>query len=161
MHLPSDQQMAPEPDRTQQRQQTSLPRMSWFSRGLSFGLGTGLVVLFVLASTLSPDPAGIGTHEQLGLPPCGLNALFEIPCPACGMTTSWVWFSHGHWIRSAQSNLGGFLMALLALPTLAWCLTSAFQGHWKAWFPRPFVIAGLMGATLAVTLIQWLFRLPI
>ncbi len=117
--------------------------------------------MFVLASTLSPDPSGMGTHEQLGLPPCGLKALFEIPCPACGMTTSWVWFCHGHWLRSAQSNLGGFMMALLALPAAAWFLTSAFQGHWKAWFPRPFVIAGFMAVTLVAAIIQWLFRLQI
>jgi hypothetical protein len=42
-----------------------------------------------LARWLSPDPAGFGTHEQLGLAPCTFFWLTTIPCPMCGATTAW------------------------------------------------------------------------
>jgi len=63
-------------------------------------LGTRLVwgLLFVLpaavlatAVALTPDPAGHGTHTQLGLPPCGFIVFLGVPCPGCGLTTA---FSH-------------------------------------------------------------------
>lgn len=71
-----------------------------FERG---GLGTGAVrgfwatmvllpsAVFVVAAFLSPDPAGHGTHTQLGLPPCGFLFATGVPCPGCGLTTS---FAH-------------------------------------------------------------------
>jgi len=52
-------------------------------------LASGAVL--ALARLLEPAPEGIGTHTQLGLPRCGFLALFSLPCPACGLTTS---FAH-------------------------------------------------------------------
>lgn len=49
-----------------------------------------LVALAVLitAALIRPDPSGMGTHRQLGLPACGWLASTGYPCPTCGMTTS-------------------------------------------------------------------------
>jgi hypothetical protein len=33
---------------------------------------------------------------QLGLPPCGLLAMFGVPCPACGLTTAFTHLAHFH-----------------------------------------------------------------
>src|SRR5438046_1464548 len=33
---------------------------------------------------LNPSAAGTGTHQQLGLPPCGWLQVMGIPCPMCG-----------------------------------------------------------------------------
>jgi hypothetical protein len=48
-------------------------------------------VVLTVARVLSPAPNGLGTHQQLGLPPCFFYKLTGIPCPTCGMTTS---FAH-------------------------------------------------------------------
>ena len=47
-----------------------------------------LLAGFALAARLEPDPRGFGTHQRLGLPPCTFQSMFNIPCPSCGMTTS-------------------------------------------------------------------------
>jgi hypothetical protein len=47
--------------------------------------------VFITAAMLTPDPHGHGTHQQLGLPPCGFLVFTGYPCPGCGLTTA---FSH-------------------------------------------------------------------
>ena len=46
------------------------------------------VAVLVLAAWLTPDPSGVGTHTQLGLKPCIAVSLLNLPCPMCGMTTT-------------------------------------------------------------------------
>ncbi|MER3497046.1 MAG: hypothetical protein C4320_10030, partial [Armatimonadota bacterium] len=46
-------------------------------------------------AVLQPDPAGHGTHRQLGLAPCPCAVIFNRPCPGCGLTTSWTALVHG------------------------------------------------------------------
>ena len=67
------------------------------------GLGT--------ARSLEPSASGLGTHQQLGLPPCSMRLLFGIRCPGCGMTTSWAHFTRGHWRASGEASAAGFLLA--------------------------------------------------
>jgi hypothetical protein len=64
----------------------------WIVLALSWLGVLGLVALGLL---LHPDPRGYGTHEQLGLLPCLPMALWRIPCPGCGVTTSVVAVLHG------------------------------------------------------------------
>jgi hypothetical protein len=49
------------------------------------------VAVLAIARRVAPDPSGLGTHVQLGLPPCGFLAWTGLPCPACGLTTA---FAH-------------------------------------------------------------------
>lgn len=56
--------------------------------------------VFGISLMLKPDPRGYGTHETLGLPPCGLKFVTDIPCPSCGMTTS---FAHAARLEVACS----------------------------------------------------------
>ena len=62
--------------------------------------GLTLVSLLAVAGSLQPSPAGLGTHEQLGLPSCTFRWLFGMRCPSCGMTTSWSHAMRGQWCRS-------------------------------------------------------------
>ena len=65
---------------------------------------------------LEPDPRGFGTHEQLGLPPCGLRTFFGRPCPACGITTSIVQTLHGHpWLALQTQPFGPLFVSLVLL----------------------------------------------
>jgi Protein of unknown function (DUF2752) len=50
-------------------------------------IGVATTVLGI-ARVLHPAEKGVGTHQQLGLPPCFFLSFTGIPCPACGLTTS-------------------------------------------------------------------------
>ncbi len=60
--------------------------------GASLVLCTGPVL--GLAMWLEPDPAGVGTHRQLGLGGCTVLTLTGWPCPMCGMTTTFTHMAH-------------------------------------------------------------------
>jgi hypothetical protein len=70
------------------------------------------LTLILVGLWLSPDPSGLGTHCQLGLPPCGLVAMMGIPCPTCGMTTAFSQTVHGHVIAALVTQPFGALLAL-------------------------------------------------
>ena len=66
-----------------------------------------LAIVFILSAWLHPDPAGLGTHTQLHLPPCGFYEVFHKPCPSCGMTTAFAWMIHGHPVKAVRSQPAG------------------------------------------------------
>lgn len=94
--------------------------------------GCGIAVL-ACARSLSPAARGVGTHVALGLPPCGFLESLGLPCPACGLTTSFAHLACAQLVPALQANpIGLPLFALtLALPPLAlvsiWRGTSFFQ----------------------------------
>jgi len=90
-------------------------------RSVAAGLAISVIVLMLIAVRLEPNPAGLGTHQQLGLPPCTMRVVFQMRCPACGMTTAWAHFVRGEWPSSVRVNLGGFLLAIYCLGGVYLC----------------------------------------
>lgn len=134
-------------------------KLSWPMRLLSMFSGIVLLALLVIARGLTPSPAGFGTHEQLGLPPCSAIVLLNIPCPACGMTTSWAHTTRGDLVAAAQSNAGGMLLALIAMAFFPSSCYFFFRGKASTdgWFSL--VLAICLVAALSVSLVQWVIRL--
>jgi hypothetical protein len=118
-----------------------------------------LLALLVTAATLTPDERGLGTHQQLGLPPCTFYLIFQRPCPACGMTTSWAWLLRGEIGNALAANAGGALLAGLSLMGAAWLLVSALRGRWFGGRPSEWTMAGIAGIVALVTAGQWAWRL--
>lgn len=63
-------------------------------RRTSYRLEAALVLVLcvgvlVVAALLPPDPAGYGTHRRLLLVPCLFRTITHLPCPFCGLTTSY------------------------------------------------------------------------
>ncbi|MEZ6197528.1 MAG: DUF2752 domain-containing protein [Planctomycetota bacterium] len=76
-----------------------------------------VAVVLGLAVRIEPDSRGFGTHEQLGLQPCGYLQDTGRPCPSCGMTTA---FSNTVRLRfgaAFRANPAGFLLCLVAMAT--------------------------------------------
>ena len=84
-------------------------------RLLAFAVAGGCLTILLLAAYLPPSPSGMGTHQEgLGLPPCNFLRTTGLPCPSCGMTTSFSWFAKGNLLASAYVQPMGTILALLA-----------------------------------------------
>jgi hypothetical protein len=74
----------------------------------------GVLVMVGVGLYLTPDPAGHGTHQQLGLPPCTIYYLTGRRCPSCGLTTSVSAILHGQFGLAWRANPTGFLIVAAA-----------------------------------------------
>jgi hypothetical protein len=109
--------------KTLKQQSKTNPELHFAEEGFSALPYWLFIVLFLaicfVASRLSPSESGIGTHEQLGLPPCGFLSVTGFPCPSCGLTTSIVWLMHGDIVKAALTQpFGVVLTAVLMLGTI-------------------------------------------
>ena len=114
---------------------------------------------FAVAASLIPDPRGFGTHQQLGFSPCSFEPVFGLPCPSCGMTTSFSHFIRGQWPSAIRANFTGFLLACLCAIQIPWCAISVRQSRlWRVSRPALTVTVVLL-AVYAVAAIHWSMRL--
>jgi hypothetical protein len=67
-----------------------------------------------MATTVTPSPAGHGTHTDMGFPACNFLNVTGIPCPSCGMTTSFAWFVRGNLLASFYVQPAATLLAAAA-----------------------------------------------
>lgn len=99
---------------------TTTARERWTSRFVWFVLAAMPLAVLATARTLTPDPAGHGTHTQLGLPPCGFLVLTGgCPCPGCGLTTAFAHLAHLDPFGAASANPFGiplFFVSAFTIP---------------------------------------------
>ena len=133
--------------------------LSSFQRVAGIALGSILIGLLATAAMLRPSQNGFGTHQQLGLPPCTIQVLYGLRCPACGMTTSWAHVTRGQPIAALRANVGGTLLAGLALVASPWLLVSGVRGRWIWRTPSEWTMAAVSLAVLLVMVVEWGCRL--
>jgi Protein of unknown function (DUF2752) len=82
-------------------------------------LGAGLsAALLIIARLLRPSVDGVGTHRQLGLPPCAFLHFTGIPCPGCGLTTSVAHAARLHFYESIITQPFGLIVFIAAILTI-------------------------------------------
>jgi hypothetical protein len=128
---------------------------------LPLAAGGCLLAMLATAAWLSPSPQGIGTHQQLGLPPCTFVAWLGIRCPSCGMTTSWSYMLRGNVLGAIEANAGGALLAVTAAVCGPWLVGSALLGRWLGGRPREWLTVAVGVAIVIVTLVQWTVRISL
>jgi hypothetical protein len=114
--------------------------------------------VLAIARALTPDPAGFGTHTQLGLPPCLFRVLTGLPCPSCGLTTAFAHMARLEITDALRAHALGpllFALTLLLIPLSTW-------GMLRAW-PVAHAIKRLRVARLAAIIAAavlgcWLVR---
>jgi len=127
-------------------------------RGL-LAAAAGLALPLLLAGWLVPDPRGMGTHEQLGLPACGFYTRFGVRCPTCGMTTAWAHMVRGQVGPALRASAAGSLLAVVDAAGAAWLLVCAMWGRWWPAPLRPTTMAWIAGTAVAAALGEWAVRL--
>ena len=140
---------------------TDEQRVGILGRLLALVLSMAAMALLVTAVLVKPSPEGVGTHRQIhwltpdgsAPPPCELLRITRIPCPTCGMTTSYAHFVRGNWLASFYVQPMGFVLALMTGAFFWACLFVALTGapiHRLATQIRGVVwITGLVGFAIA------------
>jgi hypothetical protein len=85
--------------------------------------------LMLVAASLTPSSTGMGTHTQLGLDQCYFAARTGIPCPSCGMTTSYSWMARGNFLASFYVQPMGAVLAIATMVTFWASLYIAATGR--------------------------------
>jgi hypothetical protein len=117
------------------------------------------IITISLGRLLEPSADGLGTHEQMGLPPCPFFHFTGIPCPSCGLTTS---FAHAARLNFYRSFIGqpfgliAFCLALLSIPLSIYLARSR-----KPWSELIHIrgIKVLIYALVALFLLSWVYKI--
>ncbi len=101
------------------------------------GVAAVSALLLGVAAWLDPSPAGLGTHSQLSLPPCGWIMTMDLPCPTCGMTTAFAHAADGNLVGSFVAQpMGAVLAVATAIALLVGTYTAATGSRVAALFGR-------------------------
>ncbi|HIJ64623.1 MAG TPA: DUF2752 domain-containing protein [Candidatus Hydrogenedentes bacterium] len=118
-----------------------------------------LAGVIALAFWLTPDPRGLGTHEQLGLRPCLTVYVFDLPCPFCGMTTAMSLMAHGHPVDAFRTQPAGALTFAAAVVALAACMVFAVAGRMPAVLGSRRWQKSLAIVGAAMVLMAWAYKI--
>jgi hypothetical protein len=110
----------------------ALPVLENRVRVALLALALFLTAVFAVALWLNPyddegQPRRMETHRQIGLPPCTFYSVTGLPCPSCGMTTSFALLVRGDVWNSLRANAVGTLLALYGLVLIPWSLLSVWR----------------------------------
>ena len=81
-----------------------------------------------VAAWLTPSTEGLGTHTALKMRECGWITMWDVPCPTCGMTTSFAHAADGNLWLAAKTQPMGAVLAVLTAITLILALHVLFTG---------------------------------
>ncbi|MBM3289928.1 MAG: DUF2752 domain-containing protein [Candidatus Hydrogenedentes bacterium] len=115
--------------------------------------------LIVVATYLTPDPRGLGTHEQLGLPPCISSTYLGVPCPFCGMTTAFALMAHARLTDAVHTQPAGAAFFAVCIIALAGALATAVLGHTPKHAAALARAPWIGGAALAIVAVAWVYKM--
>ena len=112
-----------------------------------------------IAAWLTPSTQGLGTHRQMGLPECGWITLMDLPCPTCGMTTSFAFAADGDLLTSFMTQPLGMMLAIATAMSFligsfvaltgsrVSSMFSRLWGRWSGW------------AITGIIITAWIFKI--
>ena len=114
-----------------------------------------------MAAWLEPDPAGYGTHSQLGLSACGMMTTTGLPCPTCGMTTAFALAIRGRWLEALHAQIAGSLLFVAVAMTAALSAVVLVTG--RVWMVNWFRVsaARLVLALSGILLLAWVIKIQL
>jgi hypothetical protein len=92
------------------------------------------------------------------MPACGWITLMDLPCPTCGMTTSFAHAADGHLLASFMAQPLGFLLAIATAMALLLGAYVAITGSRVAGQLGRLWVRGSGWALLAIALAAWGYK---
>jgi len=140
---------------------TGQPLAGWVRWSLAL-IAVGLVGVFVLAARIHPyreDGVALrmATHQQLGLPECSFVTATGLPCPSCGLTTSFALTIRADWQNAARANWVGLLLALFCLGLIPWGIVSALAGRALGVASLERALLVVISCVFVMLLVRWSF----
>jgi hypothetical protein len=136
------------------------PRTAWYVRGALLAVAGLLALVFFIATQVRPfdengEPLRQASHRSIGLPACNFQVWTGMPCPSCGMTTSFAHLVRGNVWYSLRANWVGTGLALFCAALVPWCIASAFRGryYWIRSLEAPIAIG--VGVFTVLMLLRW------
>lgn len=149
---PTEQIMDDEPE---------VPRRArWWVRGSLLLIAAVMGLVFFIATQVQPyNPDGsamrMASHQTLGMPACNFNRLAGMPCPSCGMTTSFALLVRGDISNSLRANWVGTGLAVFCALMIPWCIVSSLRGR-LLWVRRVDVVMGFLIGTFTILMLgRW------
>lgn len=129
------------------------------ARAIATAVLVGCLTPLSVAAWLTPDELGVGSHQQLGLPPCSMLTLVGYPCPTCGMTTAFAHTVRGELRSAFRAQPAGLALALTCVFAASVSLGVAVTG--KVWAVNWYRVSPTR-VTLGVVLFLlsgWIYKL--
>jgi hypothetical protein len=138
----------------------AVPIMRHWLRTLLVLMAVMLIAVFGIAMYLDPYAADgsarqMETHRQLGLPPCTFKAVTGLPCPSCGMTTSFALLVRGDVANSLRANCIGTLLAVFCLLLIPYGLVSACRGRYVFSLSLDWLVPRCVVVFYVLMLVRW------
>ena len=133
----------------------------FWGRVYAAGVAAAVVTVAIVAARLQPNDKQLGTHRQLGLPPCGFILVTGYPCPTCGMTTAFTCVAHGRFLAALRAQLAGTLLAVGTALTGLGALCCVLTGRYPMinWYRID--AARLVWAGCLIVLLAWGLKIVI
>jgi hypothetical protein len=114
-----------------------------------------------VARFLKPSQTGVGTHEQLGLPPCFFLHLTGIPCPGCGLTTCFAHSVRLHFYQAFITQPFGLILFALTVASIPMFLVLLLRR--VPWSTLIYAKGAdyVMYFLIAACLLSWLYKISV
>jgi len=108
---------------------------------------------------MTPAGEGMGSHQQLGFPPCSMLTLVGYPCPTCGMTTAFAYTVRGELRSAFNAQPAGLALALITVIAASLSLSIVVTG--KVWAVNWYRVSPTRVTLAAVLLVLggWAYKL--
>jgi Protein of unknown function (DUF2752) len=119
-------------------------------------ISLGVVLLSLLLEVRSDGRVALAAVPSQPLPQtCACRAILGIPCPACGLTRSFVHLAHGRIVESWQAHHFGWLLAGAVLLQFPYRL-AALRRPQRQFVPRHFT-RWFATIVIALFVANWIF----
>jgi len=118
-------------------------------------------ITIAISRLLKPAIRGVGTHEQLGLPSCAFLHFTGIPCPGCGLTTSFAHAARLDFYQAFVTQPFGLLLFIILTLSIPLSLILMLRRVSLSQILIPGMVRPLTWSLIVFGFISWIYKIII